>query len=67
MELMDRVLGLMRVRRAAMLGSCVVCRRTVHEGPEALRLPRRAYAHRGCATYRMRRSAMTRGFAARQR
>ena len=64
MALVDRVLTLMRVQRAVVLGGCVVCHRTVYEGPEVLRLPRRTYAHRSCATYRMRRTAVSRGMAA---
>jgi hypothetical protein len=64
MALVDRVLTVMRVQRDVVLGGCIVCHRRVHDGPEALRLPRRTYAHRRCATYRMRRSAASRGIAA---
>jgi len=55
MPLVDRVLSIMHGQRASILGTCIVCHRMVHAGPEGLRLPRNTAAHRRCATYRMRR------------
>jgi hypothetical protein len=63
---MTRMLGfgtvgrLLGTGRARQVDTCLVCHRGVREDEQRLGIGGGRYVHRGCSTYRMRRSAQRR-------